>query len=69
MSLGIYFAERNTGYFKDHFITFSHSPRLVKLEGDNIADRAAYCVSFNECANTNLRATFELLLETVSRNG
>ena len=68
MSLGIYFAERNTGYFKDHFITFSHSPRLVKLEGDNIADRAAYCASFNECANTNLRATFELLLETAIKN-
>lgn len=68
LSLGIYFAERNKGFFKDHFITFSHTPRLVKLEGDNIVDRAAYCASFNECANTNLRATFELLLETAVRN-
>ena len=68
LSLGIYFAERNKGYFKDHFITFSRAPRLVKLEGDNIVDRAAYCASFNECANTNLRATFELLLETAVRN-
>ncbi len=68
MSLGIYFAEHNTGYFKDHFITFSHTPRLVKLEGGSIVDRAAYCASFNECANTNLRATFELLLETAVKN-
>lgn len=68
MSLGIYFAEHNTGYFKDHFITFSHTPRLVKLEGGNIVDRAAYCASFNGCANTNLRATFELLLETAVKN-
>ena len=68
MSLGIYFAERNTGYFKDHFITFSRSPRLIKLEGNSIADRAAYCASFNECSNTNLRATFELLLETAVKH-
>ncbi len=68
MSLGIYFAERNTGFFKDHFITFSRSPRLIKLEGDNIADRAAYCASFNECSSTNLRATFILLLETAIKN-
>lgn len=68
MSLGIYFAERNTGYFKDHFITFSHTPRLVKLKGDNIVDRAEYCASFNECANTNLRAIFELLLATAVKN-
>ena len=67
ISLGIYFAERNTGYFKDHFITFSHTPRLVKLEGDNIVDRAAYCASFNECANTNLRATFNCCWKRRSR--
>ena len=68
LSLGIYFAERNTGYFKDHFITFSHSPRLVKLEGDNIVDRTMYCMSFNECSNTNLRATFELILKAAMKN-
>ena len=68
LSLGIYFAEHNEGYFKDHFITFSRTPRLVKLEGDNIVDRASYCASFNECANTDLQATFELLLETAVKN-
>lgn len=68
MSLGIYFAERNTGYFKNHFITFSHTPRLVKLEGDNIVDRTMYCMSFDECSNTNLRATFKLILDTAMKN-
>ena len=64
LSLGIYFAEHCTGRFKDHFITFSRTPQLVRLKGENIADRALYCASFNECSNTNLRAVFELILQT-----
>lgn len=64
MSLGIYFAERNTGFFRNHFITFSMTPKLVELQGDNIADRTAFCMSYNEVANTNLCGVFSLLLET-----
>ncbi len=68
MSLGIYFAEHNTGRFRDHFITFSHTPRLIKLRGDNIVDRTAYCMSYNEASNTDLRAVFTLLLDTAVEN-
>lgn len=68
MSLGIYFAEHNTGFFKDHFMTFSRTPRLVKLEGDNIVDRVLYCMSFDEVANTNLRAAFLLILKAAVEN-
>ncbi|MBR4458397.1 MAG: DUF2828 family protein [Clostridia bacterium] len=64
MSLGIWFAEHNTGLFRDCFITFSRTPQLVRLQGGNIADRVRYCMSFNEIANTDLRAVFELLLGT-----
>ena len=69
LSLGIYFAEHNTGFFRNHFITFSHTPRLVELKGDNIVDRTEYCMSFDECSNTNLRATFGLILEAALENG
>ena len=68
MSLGIYFAEHNKGYFRDHFITFSNTPRLVKLKGEDIADRVEYCMRFDECANTDLRATFRLLLDTAVKH-
>ncbi len=68
LSLGMYFAERNQGFFRNHFITFSHTPRLVRIQGDSIADRIDYCMSFNECANTNLRAVFELILATALRH-
>ncbi len=64
LSLGIYFAERCKGPFKDHFITFSQKPQLVRLKGQTIAERVLYCESFNECSNTNLRAVFELILQS-----
>lgn len=69
LSLGIYFAERNTGMFRDHFITFSMHPQLVEIKGEDIADKVQYCESFNECANTDVQKVFELILSAaVSKN-
>ena len=68
MSLGVYFAERNSGEFKDHFITFSESPQLVQIKGRDIAEKIRYCMSFNEVANTNIQKVFELILSTALRH-
>ena len=67
-SLAIYFAERNTGVFRNHFITFSMTPRLVEIKGSDIVEKVRYCESFNECANTDLRAVFDLILRTAVEN-
>ena len=67
-SLGIYFAEHNKGCFHNHFITFSENPRLVEVQGRDIVDKLTYCVSFNECANTDLQRTFDLILKTAIQN-
>ena len=67
ISLGIYFAEHNKGAFANHFITFSERPRLVELKGSNIVDKVKYCMTFNECANTNLEAVFNQILCTAVR--
>lgn len=64
LSLGIYFAERNTGLFHDHFITFSMNPQLVQIKGSDLTERVLYCESFNEVANTNIQKVFELILYT-----
>ncbi len=64
LSLGIYFAERTKGAFHNHFITFSMSPQLVEIKGDDLLDKLRYCSSYNECANTNLQAVFMLILKT-----
>ena len=68
VSLGIYFAERNKGAFKNHFITFSHTPRLVEIKGKDICDKVQYCMSYNEVANTNLQNVFRLILNTAVKN-
>ena len=68
MSLGIYFAERNMGAFKDHFITFSESPRLVKIKGNDILEKILYCRKYNEVANTNIQKVFELILRAAVRH-
>ncbi len=67
-SLGIYFAERNKGAFRNHFITFSMTPQLVEIKGRDILDKLRYCSSYNECANTNLEAVFQLILNTAVHN-
>lgn len=66
MSLGIYFAERNTGLFHDHFITFSMNPQLVQIKGEDLTERVLYCKTFNEVANTNIQKVYELILYTAA---
>lgn len=68
LSLGIYFAEHNTGAFKNHFIEFSDNPQLIELKGETFADRLRYVTSFNEVASTNLEAVFDLILSAAVRN-
>lgn len=68
LSLGLYFAERNKGVFKNHFIEFSARPQLIRIKGDTFADRLRYAASFNEVANTNLEAVFDLILFAAVRN-
>lgn len=68
LSLGIYFAERNTGAFRNHFITFSESPRLVEIKGSTIEEKLRYCRGFNEIANTDIQKVFELILRAAVKN-
>lgn len=68
LSLGIYFAERNKGRFANHFITFSETPRLVEIKGKDIYEKVNYCKTFDEVANTNIKAVFNLILKTAVKN-
>ena len=68
LSLGLYFAERNKGIFRNHFIEFSEHPQLIEIKGKTFADRLRYLTSFNEIANTNLEAVFELVLNAAVNN-
>ena len=68
LSLGLYFAEHNTGLYRNHFIEFSASPRLIEVKGETFTDRLRYVASFNEVANTNLEAVFDLILNSAVKN-
>ena len=68
LSLGLYFAEHNTGIYKNHFIEFSNRPQLIEIKGETFVDRLRYVASFNEVANTNLERVFELILESAVKN-
>ena len=68
LSLGIYYAQRDTGRFRNHFITFSEHPRLVEIKGRDICEQVGYCRQFNEVANTNIQRVFELILDTAVKN-
>ncbi|MBQ7154060.1 MAG: DUF2828 family protein [Synergistaceae bacterium] len=68
VSLGIYFAERNKGEFRGHFITFSAVPQLVEVKGVDITEKVNFCASYNEAANTDLQKVFELILNTAVKH-
>lgn len=68
LSLGLYFAQHNTGAFANHILEFSAKPRLIQVKGETFADRLRYVASRNEIANTNLEAVFDLILDTAVKN-
>lgn len=67
-SLGLYFAEKNTGAFANHFITFSSRPQLVEVKGKNLLEKIRYISSFDEIADTNIEAVFDLILNAAINN-
>lgn len=62
-SLGLYFADKNTGLFKDCMLTFSGSPQLVQLKG-NINQKIDQMVKTDWAMDTNLNAAFNKILST-----
>ena len=68
VSMGAYIAEKAHGPFANHFITFSAHPELVKFEGIDIVDKFKRCVHADWGMNTDLKAVFNMLLDTAVKN-
>lgn len=68
ISLGLYCAERNRGPFADHYISFSSRPQLIRTEGVDFCDKVKRIYQTNLCENTNIEATFDLILNTAIAN-
>lgn len=68
-SLAIYFAEKLTGPFCDKYITFSMYPKFVDFSSANsLKEKIEIALRHDECANTNIEAVFDLILDTAVRN-
>lgn len=68
-ALSIYFSERCEGQFKDKFITFSHRPKLVDLSCcESLHDKLKLCNTYDEVSDTNIEATFDLILNTAIKH-
>jgi len=68
-ALAVYFAEKNTGGFHNRYITFSGNPRLVDLSnGGTLKEKLQIALAYNEVANTNIYAVFDLILRTAVEN-
>lgn len=68
IATGLYISERCTGVYKDKFITFSESPKLVSVKGDTIVDKVKNMENADWGYNTNLEAVFELILKGAIAN-
>ena len=68
ISLAMYIAERNTGIWKDKFITFSYRPEIQTIVGKTIGDRIRNLHRADWAGNTDLRAVFESVLNAGIKN-
>ncbi len=68
-ALGIYFAERMKGAYRNKFITFSARPEYVDLSHCRTLQRKLeLSYSHNDCSNTDIEKSFELILQTALKN-
>jgi len=68
ISLGMIAADKARGPFHGQYISFSSRPQLIKVEGVDFVDKVRRIYETNLCDNTNLEATFDMLLNVAIRN-
>lgn len=68
VGLAIYFAERNSGPYKDMFMTFSEDSQFVKLKGASLAEKVANAQTADWGGSTNLEGAFMKILRTAIEN-
>ena len=68
IAISLYTAERAKGPFHNHFISFSSRPQLIETEGYDFCEKVYNIYRQNLCENTNIEATFDLILNIALRN-
>lgn len=69
VSLAIYFAQRSQGFFKNHFLEFSSTSKLVRIDHTNIVDAWNQVRrSTTWCGSTDLQSAFDAILTAAVKN-
>lgn len=68
VSMSAYIAERGKGPFKDHFITFSNNPSLIRFEGVDTYDKFMRAKNADWGNSTNVEAAMDLMLNVAIKN-
>jgi hypothetical protein len=63
-ALSIFFAQQLKGEYNGKAILFSSHPEWLNIQGERLIDNLAYLEKYDECSNTNIEATFQLILDT-----
>ncbi|MDD7334638.1 MAG: DUF2828 family protein [Lachnospiraceae bacterium] len=64
-ALAIYFAEHCKGQFLNKFITFSSHPQMIDMSNAScLRDKLEICNAYQDCTNTDIKAVFDLILNT-----
>lgn len=68
IALGLYISERNTGKFKNFFVTFDDNPEFCLADQECIVDRVRYTGNAPWGGSTNLEKTFQVILDKAVHN-
>lgn len=68
ISLGMYCAEKAKGPFAGHYVSFASRPQLIAVDGVDFCDKVARIYQTNLVDNTNIEATFDMLLNVALQN-
>ena len=68
-SLGIYFAERLDGSFKNKYISFGARPTIVDFGDSTLARKISICTEHDDCSNTDIEKAFKLVLAAAVHDG
>lgn len=68
IALGLYCAEKCSGPYKGHFITFESNPHFIEIEGEDFIEKVNNMHRAPWGGSTNIEKAFDLMLETAIRN-
>lgn len=67
VALAMYIAERNHGIYKDHFMTFTDKPSLVKIQGGDIVEKVKN-ITARVGYSTNIARALQTILDVAVKN-